>query len=252
MKFFNSLFKGNPSKKKSKEDQEHEQSKFMPKVKIAIEERFIINFIDNGGKFLYSENYNELNKNLDLILKENSWVKEDLLITNNKIKSNYKLPNSIKINQENSKCFVTNCENLIADDGSILISSNQIEEKKLSNIHIYGVAGRSLCGLILASKNLGLNWKFTGVTVNYDMPLDDYIFRHNNDIKEALDLPITFYEKDLNVLDQYVGEGYGIVTQEVILNNAELNCKDQLQKIDIPTNFTANTIKKSLYIQFIL
>ena len=133
MKFFNSLFKGNPSKKKSKEDQEHEQSKFMPKVKIAIEERFIINFIDNGGKFLYSENYNELNKNLDLILKENSWFKEDLLITNNKIKSNYKLPNSIKVNQENSKCFVTDCENLIADDGSILISSNQIEEKNLSD-----------------------------------------------------------------------------------------------------------------------
>ena len=133
MKFFNSLFKGNPSKKKSKEDQEHEQSKFMPKVKIAIEERFIINFIDNGGKFLYSENYNELNKNLDLILKENSWVKEDLLITDNKIKSNYKLPNSIKVNQENSKCFVTDCENLIADDGSILISSNQIEEKNLSD-----------------------------------------------------------------------------------------------------------------------
>ena len=105
----------------------------MPKVKIAIEERFIINFIDNGGKFLYSENYNELNKNLDLILKENSWFKEDLLITDNKIKSNYKLPNSIKVNQENSKCFVTDCENLIADDGSILISSNQIEEKNLSD-----------------------------------------------------------------------------------------------------------------------
>ena len=39
----------------------------MPKVKIAIEERFIINFIDNGGKFLYIENYNELNKKLSLI-----------------------------------------------------------------------------------------------------------------------------------------------------------------------------------------
>jgi len=133
LKFFNSLFKGNSSRKKSKEDQEREQSKFMPKVKIVIEERFIINFIDNGGKFLYSENYNELNENLSLILKENSWVKEDLLITNNKIKSEYKLPNSIKVNQENSKCFVTNCENLIADDGSILISSNQIEEKNLSD-----------------------------------------------------------------------------------------------------------------------
>ena len=133
MNFFNNLFKGNSSRRISKEDQEREQSKFMPKVKVAIEERFIINFIDNGGKFLYSENYNELNENLSLILKENSWVKEDLLITNNKIKSNYKLPNSIKINQENSKCFVTDCENLIADDGSILISSNQIEEKNLSD-----------------------------------------------------------------------------------------------------------------------
>ena len=133
MNFFNNLFKGNSSRNKSKEDQEREQSKFMPKVKVAIEERFIINFIDNGGKFLYSENYNELNENLSSILKENNWVKEDLLITNNKIKSNYKLPNSIKVNQENSKCFVTDCENLIADDGSILISSNQIEEKNLSD-----------------------------------------------------------------------------------------------------------------------
>ena len=133
MKFFNNLFKGNPRTNKSKEDQEREQSKFMPKVKVAIEERFIINFIDNGGKFLYSENYNELNENLSLILKENNWIKEDLLIINNKIKSSYKLPNSIKVNQENSKCFVTDCENLIANDGSVLISSNQIEEKNLSD-----------------------------------------------------------------------------------------------------------------------
>ena len=133
MKFFNNLFKGNPRTNKSKEDQEREQSKFMPKVKVAIEERFIINFIDNGGKFLYSENYNELNENLSLILKENNWIKEDLLIINNKIKSNYKLPNSIKVNQENPKCFVTDCENLIANDGSVLISSNQIEEKNLSD-----------------------------------------------------------------------------------------------------------------------
>ena len=133
MEFFNNLFKGNPRTNKSKEDQEREQSKFMPKAKVAIEERFIIEFIDNGGKFLYSENYNELNENLSLILKENNWIKEDLLLINNEIKSNYKLPNSIKVNQENSKCFVTDCENLIANNGSILISSNQIKEKNLSD-----------------------------------------------------------------------------------------------------------------------
>ena len=133
MIFFNNLFKGDSKKSKGKEDRSDEQSEFMPKTKVAIEERFIVNFINNGGKFLYSENYNELNINLNLILKENSWSNSDLLITNNTIKTDYKLPNTININQHNAKCFITDCENLIADDGSILISSNQIEEKSLND-----------------------------------------------------------------------------------------------------------------------
>tara|TARA_B100001123_G_scaffold447991_1_gene607372 strand:- start:1620 stop:2663 length:1044 start_codon:yes stop_codon:yes gene_type:complete len=92
---------------------------------------------------------------------------------------------------------------------------NQIKENQLNNIHIIGVAGRSLCGLIIASKNLGLDWKFTGVTVNYDMPLEGYIFRHNEDIQNLLDVPMTFYETDMKILDNYVGEGYGVMTSQV-------------------------------------
>ncbi len=93
---------------------------------------------------------------------------------------------------------------------------DQIEELGLQNVHIYGVAGRSLCGLILAARNLGLDWKFTGVQVTYDPPLDEYIFDHNDDIKELLDLPATFSHADMPVLTQYVGEGYGIMTPEVV------------------------------------
>ena len=92
---------------------------------------------------------------------------------------------------------------------------SQIEELGLQQVHIYGVAGRSLCGLILAAKNLGLDWRFTGVTVNYDMPLDDYIFQHVEDIRGFLDLPMTFAEEDMRILDQFVGEGYGLMTPEV-------------------------------------
>ena len=92
---------------------------------------------------------------------------------------------------------------------------DQIEEMGLEKVHIYGVAGRSLCGLILTAKNLGLDWRFTGVTVNYDMPLDEYIFQHTEDIREVLDLPITFEDSDMRVLDQFVGEGYGLMTPEV-------------------------------------
>lgn len=91
----------------------------------------------------------------------------------------------------------------------------QIQERGLQKVHIYGVAGRSLCGLILAAKNLGLDWRFTGVRVTYEMPLDDYIFKHSEDIRELLDLPITFRPDDMRVLDGFIGEGYGIMTQEV-------------------------------------
>ena len=92
---------------------------------------------------------------------------------------------------------------------------DQIEDQGLENVHIYGVAGRSLCGLILAAKNLGLDWRFTGVTVSYDTALDDYIFQHTDDIRDLTGLPITFAEDDMRVLDQFVGEGYGIMTTEV-------------------------------------
>ncbi len=92
---------------------------------------------------------------------------------------------------------------------------DQIEELGLQNVHIFGVAGRSLCGLILAARNLGLDWKFSGVAVTYDPPLGEYIFDHNDDIKDLLDLPVTFSNADMNVLDQYIGEGYGIMTPEV-------------------------------------
>jgi len=91
----------------------------------------------------------------------------------------------------------------------------QIEENNLKNVHIIGVAGRSLSGLIIAAKSMGLDWKFTGVTVNYDIPLSEYIFQHTEDIKELLDLPVTFAESDMRILDQYVGEGYGVMSAQV-------------------------------------
>jgi 1-aminocyclopropane-1-carboxylate deaminase/D-cysteine desulfhydrase-like pyridoxal-dependent ACC family enzyme len=91
----------------------------------------------------------------------------------------------------------------------------QLEELDIRKAHVFGVAGRSLCGLVLTAKNLGLDWKFTGVTVTYDPTLDKYIFAHDRDIKELLELPVTFDEKDITLLDQYVGEGYGIMTPEV-------------------------------------
>lgn len=120
---------------------------------------------------------------------------------------------------------------------------DQIENQGLENIHIYGVAGRSLCGLVLAAKNLGLDWRFTGVTVNYDMPLDEYIFQHTDDIRELTGLPITFAEDDMRVLDQFVGEGYGVMTAEVA--NA-IRLVAQTDAIMLDPNYTGTVMAAML------
>ena len=128
MNFFRKLF----SKSSSKPEKKNHESKFLPKKKAVIEERFVLKFIENGGKFLYCENLNEVQHNFDLILQENEWIDEDILIINSSIKKQFNLNSNFCSSIEESKCFVTDCENLIANDGSILISSNQIHEKKLN------------------------------------------------------------------------------------------------------------------------
>jgi len=128
LNFFSNFFKKSSSKKDSKSS----ESKFLPKKKAVIEERFILKFIENGGKFLYCENLGEVQQNFDLIIKENEWTSADLLLINKNLKNQYGLVNDFSSSLEETKCFVTDCENLIANDGSILISSNQIHEKKLN------------------------------------------------------------------------------------------------------------------------
>ena len=128
MNFFSNFFKKSSSKEKIKKS----ESKFLPKKKAVIEERFILKFIDNGGKFIYCETIEELQENFNLILDENEWTSEDILIINSDLKKRYNLSNLFSSSLEETKCFVTDCENLIASDGSVLISSNQIHEKKLS------------------------------------------------------------------------------------------------------------------------
>ena len=128
MNFFKKFFK----KPSSTEDSKNSESKFLPKKKAVIEERFILKFIENGGKFLYCENLDEVKENFNLILDENEWIDSDILVINSELKKHYNLSNKFSSSLEETKCFVTDCENLIASDGSILISSNQIHEKKLN------------------------------------------------------------------------------------------------------------------------
>lgn len=107
----------------------------MPEIKLPIDEKFTINFKANGGKFLYCENMQEIHKTLQHILEENSWVGKKVFLLDQRLKDLFKDFNLQDTrNSEESDYFLSTCEYLIADDGSLLISSNQIAEKKLRDL----------------------------------------------------------------------------------------------------------------------
>jgi hypothetical protein len=123
----------------SASSQEHikseERSKYMPEIKLPIDERFTINFKANGGKFLYCDDFEEVSQNLNLILEENHWEGKKVLLLDENLAHKFDSFNfEITKNTGDCEFFLTTCEFLISNDGSLLISSNQIAEKRLKEL----------------------------------------------------------------------------------------------------------------------
>ena len=131
MSVFRKIFGSNTDASKSKDD-EKDQSEFLDTSNLPVDEAFTINFNKNGGKFLYCETNDEVQGFLESIIEENNWDKKKALILNKHLKEKFKrfkLGTAQKI--KDADFLFTTCEFLIANDGSLLISSNQIAEKKL-------------------------------------------------------------------------------------------------------------------------
>ena len=131
MSVFRKIFRSNSGSAKNKTD-DKEQSTFIETNTLPIEESFTINFHKNGGKFLYCENNDEVQVFLDKIIEENNWDKKKALILNKHLREKFK-HFKLKTTQKTKDAdfLFTTCESLVANDGSLLISSNQIAEKKL-------------------------------------------------------------------------------------------------------------------------
>ena len=131
MSVFRKIFGSNTDASKSKAD-EKDQSEFLDTSNLPVDEAFTINFNKNGGKFLYCETNDEVQGFLESIIEENNWDKKKALILKKHLKEKFKrfkLGTAQKI--KDADFLFTTCEFLIANDGSLLISSNQIAEKKL-------------------------------------------------------------------------------------------------------------------------
>ncbi|WP_034044412.1 LUD domain-containing protein [Wocania ichthyoenteri] len=136
MSLFRKIF-GSKSDSSQEELKSNDRGKYMPEIKLPIDERFTINFKANGGKFLYCEDLNEIYQNLESIIDENEWNDKKTLLLDENLKDKFKNSNIQTTTRiSDSTFFLTTCENLIANDGSLLISSKQIYEKKLPELPI--------------------------------------------------------------------------------------------------------------------
>lgn len=100
---------------------------------LSIDDIFVHNFIKKGGKFLYCTSLEEVNKNLLDIINENQW--EELVCIDTDLQKllniiNKKHTEKVLVNS----AFFTMCEQLVSDNGSVLFSSNQVFQHKLSKL----------------------------------------------------------------------------------------------------------------------
>ncbi|MEO8239427.1 MAG: lactate utilization protein B/C [Flavobacterium sp.] len=129
MSFFKKIFgSGNASS-----DQERESeysSNPISESHLSVDEQFIFNFKKNGGKFLYCENKREVEEQFENILEENDWFESEVLCYEPALFSILDENKLFYNSPVNPKFLLASCENLIADEGSILFSSKQIKQNK--------------------------------------------------------------------------------------------------------------------------
>lgn len=114
----------------SNEEKGENSNKPTPDINSPLDEQFIYNFKRNGGKFLYCENLKEVSEQFENILAENDWFENEVLCHELEL---YYLLDENKLTYGLSKepqFLLSTCENLVAEEGSILFSSNQIKQKK--------------------------------------------------------------------------------------------------------------------------
>ena len=95
--------------------------------------RFATKFIAAGGKFVFCENMKAAIENVRMLKLENKW--SHVFCWENEIKDAFNESNfqkgAIGFTIENSDAAISLCENLIADDGTIILNPKQASRRRL-------------------------------------------------------------------------------------------------------------------------
>ncbi|GGF13679.1 lactate utilization protein B/C [Flavobacterium limi] len=129
MSFFKKIF-GSANTSSDEENESEYGNNPAPNSHLSIDEQFIFNFKKNGGKFLYCENKQEVEEQFENILEENDWFENEVLCYEPALFHLLEENKLLYISPRTPKFLLASCENLIADEGSILFSSKQIRQDK--------------------------------------------------------------------------------------------------------------------------
>ncbi|TDE02157.1 lactate utilization protein B/C [Flavobacterium hiemivividum] len=140
----------------SDEEKEKEKNSSTPDMTtMSIDEQFIYNFKKNGGKFLYCENFDEVKEQFENILQENDWYESNVLCYEPKLFNLLDENKLTYVKGAEPKFLFSNCENLIAEEGSILFCSKQIKQHKPNELPI-NIVVIATTSQIVAIKSDGL------------------------------------------------------------------------------------------------
>ncbi|NNE75593.1 MAG: LUD domain-containing protein [Pricia sp.] len=196
MGLFDKLFGGGNKKKVSKETAET-RGAHMPDLNIPVDEKFTIHFKKNGGKFLYCDSFLEISRALKNIINENDWQDHPFFALNDQLKEKFS-KEKIKFTDKSkqSDVFFTTCEHLIAQNGSILVCSNQLMDKKLNELPYNVIVFATTSQLV---ESIGEGLKTIKKKYGHNIPANITTLKHFQANKENSDDFLTYGSSSKNL-----------------------------------------------------
>ena len=95
---------------------------------------FAKNFTIFGGRFIFIDEKNSTNEIFQKIIEENQWSADNVCSLDSNISKNLNIRLIRKIDNDNVKALVTECEFLLSNTGRILICNKQIKTNRIEDL----------------------------------------------------------------------------------------------------------------------
>ena len=108
-------------------------------------------------------------------------------------------------------------------------------------IHLWGLTGRSIAGLKLLARNLGLDWSATACkySPSSDESVRKMMIENSAEAARLAGLPVALEPGDIEVLSEYAGPGYGRPTPDVF---EAIHLAGRTESLILDPNYTGKSM----------